>query len=224
MKRHWGLALVLSVCLVGATSRAADVPTRIGKGKIYHKGWIDHNKNGVKDLYEDPQAPVEDRIKDLLSRMTVEEKTCQMVTAYGYKRVLEDDIPTPEWKEKLWKDGLGTIDEQLNGFVGWGVPLCDNQYVWPASMHAWALNRIQQFFIEDTRLGIPVDFGNEGIRGVEALKSTLFPTVVAMGCTWDRELVHQQGYITGSEARLLGYTNVNAPILDVGRDQRWGRY
>lgn len=52
--------------------------------------------------------------------MTVEEKTCQLVTLYGYKRVLQDSLPTPGWKDQLWKDGLGAIDEHLNGFVQWG--------------------------------------------------------------------------------------------------------
>lgn len=66
------------------------------KNKIYKKGWIDYNKNGRKDVYEDPEADIEDRITDLLSQMTVEEKTCQMVTLYGYKRILKDQLPTPE--------------------------------------------------------------------------------------------------------------------------------
>ena len=156
--------------------------------------------------------------------MTLDEKTCQMVTLYGYKRVLKDDLPTPEWKELLWKDGIGAIDEHLNGFQQWGLPPSDNAYVWPASRHAWALNEVQRFFVEDTRLGIPVDFTNEGIRGVESYRATNFPTQLGLGHTWNRELIRQVGLITGREARMLGYTNVYAPILDVGRDQRWGRY
>ena len=99
-----------------------------------------------------------------------------------------------------------------------------NELVWPASNHAWALNEVQRFFVEETRLGIPADFTNEGIRGVENYIATNFPTQLALGHTWNRELIRQVGYITGREARLLGYTNVYAPILDVGRDQRWGRY
>lgn len=191
---------------------------------IYRNGWIDFNKNGKKDVYEDPTATLEDRIEDLLSQMTVEEKTCQMVTLYGYKRVLKDDLPTPEWKSQLWKDGIGAIDEHLNGFQQWGLPPSDNPYVWPASRHAWALNEVQRFFIEETRLGIPTDFTNEGIRGVESYIATNFPTQLGLGHTWNRELIRKVGYITGREGRLLGYTNVYAPILDVGRDQRWGRY
>lgn len=187
------------------------------KNKIYHKGWTDLNKNGRMDVYEDPKADIETRITDLLSQMTIEEKTCQMVTLYGYKRILEDDLPTAAWKERLWKDGIGAIDEQLNG-------LKPNANVWPASRHAWALNEIQRFFIEETRLGIPADFTNEGIGGVESYKSTTFPTQLGLGSAWDKELVRQVGYITGREGRLLGYTNVYAPILDVLRDQRWGRF
>lgn len=175
-------------------------------------------------MYEDPSAPLEARIENLLQQMTLDEKTCQMVTLYGYKRVLKDDLPTPEWKELLWKDGIGAIDEHLNGFQQWGLPPSDNAYVWPASRHAWALNEVQRFFVEDTRLGIPVDFTNEGIRGVESYRATNFPTQLGLGHTWNRELIRQVGLITGREARMLGYTNVYAPILDVGRDQRWGRY
>ncbi len=68
---------------------------------IYHKDWIDLNKNGKKDIYETPTAPIEARIADLLSQMTVEEKTCQLATLYGYKRVAKDELPTPAWKQEL---------------------------------------------------------------------------------------------------------------------------
>ena len=199
--------------------------TPVKSSKIYHEDWIDFNKNGVKDVYEDPKADIDARIEDLLSQMTLEEKTCQMVTLYGYRRVLKDQLPTPQWKEAIWKDGVGAIDEHLNSFVGWNAPLStESPYIWPASKHAWALNEVQRFFVEDTRLGIPVDFTNEGIRGVEAYMATNVPTQLGLGCTWDKDLIRNVGRITGEEARLLGYTNVYAPILDVGRDQRWGRY
>ena len=197
---------------------------KLPKNPIYHDGWIDFNKNGKMDIFEDPSASIEDRVEDLLRQMNTDEKTCQMVSLYGYKRVLTDDLPTPEWKNKLWKDGVGAIDEHLNGFQQWGLPPSDNPFVWPASRHAWALNEVQRFFIEETRLGIPTDFTNEGIRGVESYMATNFPTQLGLGHTWNRSLINKVGYITGREGRLLGYTNIYAPILDVGRDQRWGRY
>lgn len=223
--------LIVATLLLGSgtllsAQKTAKIPAyyKPAKSEMYHKGWIDFNKNGIKDIYEDPAATLDARIENLLQQMTLEEKTCQMITLYGYKRVLKDALPTPEWKQMLWKDGIGAIDEHLNGFQQWGLPPSDNENVWPASRHAWALNEIQRFFVENTRLGIPVDFTNEGIRGVESYKATNFPTQLGLGHTWNRELIRQVGLITGREARMLGYTNVYAPILDVGRDQRWGRY
>lgn len=210
--------------LYAQTTKTTPKTYKPTKTEMYRKGWIDFNKNGVKDVYEDPNSPIDARIEDLLGQMTLDEKTCQMVTLYGYQRVLKDDLPTPEWKQALWKDGIGAIDEHLNGFRQWGLPPSDNENVWPASRHAWALNEVQRFFVEETRLGIPVDFTNEGIRGVESYRATNFPTQLGIGHTWNRSLVRRIGEITGREARMLGYTNVYAPILDVGRDQRWGRY
>ena len=188
-----------------------------GKGKtIYHKGWIDFNKNGRKDIYEDPQQPIEARVEDLLSQMTMEEKTMQMVTLYGYGRVAKDQLPTPAWKNAVWKDGLANIDEHCNGVV-------ESDYMYPYSKHVWALNRVQRFFVEQTRLGIPVEFTDEGIRGLNHTKATCFPAQIGIATTWDKELVHRVGRITGSEARALGYNNVYSPLMDVARDQRWGR-
>jgi len=82
------------------------------------QGWIDRNKNGEKDPYEDPELAVEDRIADLIGQMTIEEKTAQMGTIYGYKRVLKDARPTEKWKKEVWKDGIGNIDEHCNGVKG----------------------------------------------------------------------------------------------------------
>lgn len=190
---------------------------------IYKKGWIDLNKNGKKDIYEDPNQPTALRVKNLLSQMTINEKTAQMATLYGWKRVLKDSLPTAQWKNEVWKDGIANIDEHLNGFIQWGNIDTTTIYVTDIKKHVWAMNETQRFFIEETRLGIPVDFTNEGIRGIEAHTATGFPTQLNMGMTWDRGLVRQMGRITGSEARALGYTNVYAPILDVARDQRFGR-
>lgn len=190
---------------------------------IYKKGWTDLNKNGKKDIYEDPTQPLDKRLDDLISQMTLEEKTNQMATLYGYRRILQDSLPTLQWKNEIWKDGIANIDEMLNGFINWNQIESKLDLVTDLPRHVWAMNEVQRFFIEQTRLGIPVDFTNEGIRGIEAYIATGFPTQLNMGMTWNRQLVRQMGQITGEEARALGYTNVYAPILDVARDQRWGR-
>lgn len=183
---------------------------------IYCNGWIDFNKNCVKDIYEDPVQSIDKRIIDLLNQMTVNEKTCQCATLYGYKRVLKDELPTTEWKNEIWKDGIANIDEHLNGIK-------NTQYSYPFSKHAEAINTIQRWFIEETRLGIPVDFSNEGIHGLNHDRATPLPAPISIGSTWNKALVHQAGVIEGREAKALGYTNVYAPILDLARDPRWGR-
>ena len=186
------------------------------KSDIYKKGWIDFNKNEKKDIYEDSTQPIDMRVSNLLLQMTLEEKTCQCATLYGYKRVLKDEMPTPEWKNEIWKDGIANIDEELNG-------LKHTQYSYPYSKHAEAINTIQKWFIEETRLGIPVDFTNEGIHGLNHDRATSLPAPISIGSTWNKELVNKAGEIVGREAKVLGYTNIYAPILDVARDQRWGR-
>ena len=206
--------LLLAVACLGSGAAQA-------KDSIYKKGWIDLNKNGVKDVYEDPEAPIEARVQDLLNQMTLEEKSCQMATLYGFGRVLKDSLPTEGWKNEIWKDGIANIDEQLNG-VG-SARRRTPDLIYPFSNHAEAINKTQRWFIEETRLGIPVDFSNEGIHGLNHTKATPLPAPINIGSTWNRDLVHQAGDIAGKEAKALGYNNVYAPILDVARDPRWGR-
>ena len=223
-----GLPFVLSLLTAGGSVSAAAPPAAFfirpqPAPTIYHEGWIDLNKNGVRDPYEDPAVPVDRRIDDLLGRMTLEEKTAQMATLYGFPRVLKDELPTPAWDAALWKDGIGNLDEHANGSTGWNHNLPDPANALPWSRHAQALNEMQRWFIERTRLGVPVDFTNEGIRGLLHSRATSFPAQVGVASTWNTALVRGIGRVTGSEGRALGYTNVYSPILDLPRDPRWGR-
>ena len=202
------------LCISATAFAAQQVDSRKiypAKKSMYNKGWVDFNKNGKKDVYEDPSQPVDKRIDDLIRQMTLEEKSCQLATYYGYNKVLKDSMPTAQWKNMIFKDGIANIDEQLNREVK--VP----------SKLAESLTEIQRFFVEQTRLGIPVDFTNEGIRGLVEAGATSFPSMNGLGCTWDTLMAYREGRVVGQEARAVGYTNVYAPILDVARDQRWGR-
>ncbi len=188
---------------------------------IYKAGWIDFNKNGKKDLFEDSKQPVEKRIANLLAQMTVNEKTVQLATLYGFGRVLKDTMPTADWKTKIWKDGIANIDEQLANTTFRKEMRTTLSF--PHSRHAASINQTQKWFIEETRLGIPVDFTNEGIHGLAHDRATPMPAPIAMGSTWNKNLIYKEGQIIGRETKALGYTNVYTPILDVARDQRWGR-
>lgn len=174
------------------------------------------------DVFEDPSQTIDKRVADLLSQMTVDEKTCQMATLYGYKRVLKDEMPVERWKTEIWKDGIANIDEELNNLTS-HTDDAPTQFSYPFSKHASAINTIQKWFVEETRMGIPVDFTNEGIHGLNHDRATPLPAPISIGSTWNKQLVRQAGQTVGREARALGYTNVYAPILDPARDQRWGR-
>ncbi|MDR1682943.1 MAG: glycoside hydrolase family 3 protein, partial [Candidatus Symbiothrix sp.] len=189
------------------------------QSSIYKNGWIDFNKNGKKDVYEDPSAPIDERVKNLLSQMTLDEKTCQLATLYGSGHVLKDFAPTDNWKNEIWKDGIANIDEQSNGIVHFGKAAVS----YPFSESVKTRQAFQRWFVEETRLGIPVDFTNEGIRGICHTKATMFPAQCGQGATWNRDLIRQIAEVTASEAKVLGYTNIYSPILDLSRDPRWGR-
>jgi beta-glucosidase len=231
MKEHTATRLALLSALIFSVFSAPTIAAlsdqrEQGKNPIYHQGWIDLNKNGRMDVYENPRAPINARVEDLLRQMNLDEKTCQTATLYGVGRgrtgqpaPLEDELPTAEWKTKLWKDGIANIDEHLNGVGPHGKSI----YATDIAKHVWAMNEVQRFFVEETRLGIPVDFTNEGLRGLAYSTATSFPSELGQGHTWDKELIGEIGSITAGEARALGYTNVYAPTLDVSRDQRWGR-
>ncbi|NDV64613.1 glycoside hydrolase family 3 N-terminal domain-containing protein [Bacteroides sp. 224] len=188
------------------------------KGTIYQKGWIDFNKNGKMDVYENPNAPVEERINDLLSQMNLDEKTCQMATLYGSGRVLKDALPHEGWKNEIWKDGIGNIDEEHNGLGKFR-----GEYAFPYTKHVDTKHTYQRWFVEQTRLGIPVDFTNEGIRGLCHYQATYFPSQSGQGSTWNKELIARIGEAEAKEANALGYTNIYSPILDIAQDPRWGR-
>lgn len=191
------------------------------KPSIYKEGWIDFNKNGIKDVFEDPLQSTQLRVKNLLSLMTLEEKTNQLATLYGYGRVLKDELPTVEWKKEIWKDGIANIDEQLNSLPF--HPSVASQYSFPYSKHALAINTIQKWFVEQTRMGIPVDFTNEGIHGLNHDRATPLPAPINIGSTWNKQITYRAGQMVGREGKALGYTNIYAPILDLSRDPRWGR-
>lgn len=206
------LLLCLLVCAVGA------VEAQPATTDIYHNGWIDLNKNGRRDIYEDSRQPVERRVENLLHQMTLDEKTAQMATLYGSGRVLKDALPTPEWRNEVWKDGIGNIDEQHNGLGKFR-----SAYSYPYARSVEARHAVQRWFVEQTRLGIPVDFTNEGIRGLCHDRATSFPAQCGQGASWNRQLIAQIAAVEAAEARALGYTNIYSPILDLAQDPRWGR-
>ncbi|MFV0469802.1 MAG: glycoside hydrolase family 3 N-terminal domain-containing protein, partial [Dysgonomonas sp.] len=211
------IKLSLIVCFCYAIGQPLFAQKKSPPSSIYKNGWIDFNKNGKMDIYENPKASIDARVADLLSQMNIEEKTCQLATLYGSGRVLKDSLPTSGWKSEIWKDGIANIDEQANGIGKLG------SLAYPFEKSIDNRHLIQKWFVEETRLGIPVDYTNEGIRGLCHTKATMFPAQCGQGSTWDKQLIREIANVTAKEAIALGYTNIYSPILDVSRDPRWGR-
>lgn len=157
--------------------------------------------------YKDSRLPVEDRVADLLARMTVEEKIDQV--ASGWEKRLEVLDPTGSVTSEMARKVI------LNE---WG----DEQRLTPRQM-ATLRNAIQRYQIEKTRLGIPVIFYSESLHGLMEYGATSYPQALGLGATWDPALVKRVFTAIGDEAGSRGVGQVYSPNLDLGREPRFGR-
>jgi beta-glucosidase len=168
--------------------------------------------------YKDATLPVERRVADLLSRMTLEEKVAQTVALWGGKSRLTDESGnfTPEKAATVLRDGIGQITRPSDGRER------KNRKRDPRETVEF-VNAIQKWVIEHTRLGIPVMFHEEALHGLAALHGTNFPVPIGLASSWDEDLVERVFTVAAREARARGAQQVLAPVLDLARDPRWGR-
>jgi beta-glucosidase len=168
--------------------------------------------------YRDAKLPVEQRVTDLLSRMTLEEKIAQLQGAWENKQFFSDPQALfvdekgnfiPDRAAVLMKNGLGEISRPS-----------ENRD--PRAMADYT-NTVQKWMRENTRLGIPVLFHDECLHGHVAPKGTSYPQAIALASTWDPSLLHEIFTATAAEARARGVQQCLAPVLDLARDPRWGR-
>jgi beta-glucosidase len=168
--------------------------------------------------YRDAKLPVEQRVADLLSRMTLAEKVAQLEGAWENRQFFSDPQMmfvdekgafVPERAAALIKNGLGEISRP-------------SEHRDPRTMAEFT-NAIQKWMRENTRLGIPVLFHDECLHGHVAPKGTAYPQAIALASTWDPSLLHQVFTATAAEARARGIQQCLAPVLDLARDPRWGR-
>lgn len=171
-------------------------------------------------LYKDPSQPIEARVADLLGRMTIEEKIGQMHAVWlfleedGNHRTRSDQFTgssDPETLKSMLSSGLGQVTRPL------GTRSID------AAEGVRALNALQKFMVEETRLGIPVMSHEECLSGLMIKGATLFPSSLSFGATFNPDLIEKVGAEIGREARAIGCHQGLAPVLDVARDARWGR-
>ncbi|HTY38797.1 MAG TPA: glycoside hydrolase family 3 N-terminal domain-containing protein [Bacteroidota bacterium] len=149
--------------------------------------------------FKDPKIAIEDRVSDLLARMTLEEKIAQ----------LQCTIHKIEWGKNLTVNGLGGIGPLLRSSV--------------ASDAAVKANEYQKMAIEKTRLGIPILIHDEALHGLIGNGASSFPQAIGLAASWDPDLVSSVGSAIAQETRSRGIRQVLSPVINIARDVRWGR-
>jgi beta-glucosidase len=175
------------------------------------------SKTQKKPEYLNPALSAERRTRDLLSRMTLKEKAAQMMCIWEQKaKTLVDEHGDfdPQKAKASFKQRLGLGQVGRPSDAGGGRT--------PRQM-AELTNAIQKFFMENSRLGIPVIFHEECLHGHAAIDATSFSQPIGLGATFDPELVRKLFEMTAEEARIRGTHQALTPVVDVAREPRWGR-
>jgi beta-glucosidase len=173
-----------------------------------------------RPAYRDPVRPVDDRVADLLARMTVDEKVAQLEGIWNQKSRIQnaDGTFNPANATAVLGNGIGQVSRPSE--IG-GTPT-GPRLRGPREQADYA-NAVQKWVIENTRLGIPVMFHEEALHGLAALRATHFPVPIALASAWDPALLERVMSVAAREARSRGAQQVLAPVVDLGRDARWGR-
>ncbi len=159
--------------------------------------------------YQDSSLPVEQRLDDLISRMTLEEKIMQT------DQYFTNDFTKSDSMDRVLSLDLDAMDKLLRGY---SVGSIQARGVTPAMTNA-----IQRYAIEKTRLGIPFLFSEEALHGFNHYDATVFPQQIGLASTFDPELGRKMGHAIGTEARSIGVHETYSPVMDLARDPRYGR-
>ena len=179
--------------------------------------------------YQNAALPIEERLHDLMSRMTIEEKIGQLrcTMAWNYYTIQESKgkgakevVPSESFKKDIAEGQIGMLWATFRADP-WTQKSLENGLT--PELAAMAANALQRYVIEHTRLGIPLFFAEEAPHGHMAIGTTVFPTGLGMAATWSPELTERVGEVIGKEIRLQGGHISYGPVLDLSRDPRWSR-
>ncbi|WP_310831454.1 glycoside hydrolase family 3 N-terminal domain-containing protein [Paenibacillus pedocola] len=173
--------------------------------------------------YKDPGRPAKERAEYLLGLMTLEEKAAQLVQPFGWQVYEHTDgviTLTKDFKRQVAETGIGALYGMLRADPWTGVTLAGGL---SPRQGAEAVNAIQRYAIENSRLGIPVLIGEECSHGHMAIGATVFPVPLLLGSSWNVDLYREMCRAVALETRSQGGTVTYSPVLDVVRDPRWGR-
>ncbi|EIM85301.1 glycoside hydrolase family 3 protein [Stereum hirsutum FP-91666 SS1] len=171
------------------------------------------NKDGSTPVYKDPTAAIEDRVNDLLPRMTIQEKMAQ---------IIQGDM-------NGWMNFTDPLDDTLTYNASGLVDMMDTKagtiwggYLAPWDKFVYGVNVGQHYLIENTTLGIPAMFQSEGLHGFTN-NGTIWPSPIGLSASFNTELLQKAAATISDEAEGLGFSQIFAPVLDLSRELRWGR-
>lgn len=173
--------------------------------------------------YQNPQLPVEERVNDLIGRMTLEEKVGQLrcTLAWNYYTIQgKNVVPSESFKKDIAEGQIGMLWATYRADP-WTQKSLENGL--NPELAAKAGNAFQKYVIENTRLGIPLFLAEEAPHGHMAIGTTVFPTGFGMAATWDPALIERVGEVISREIRLQGGHISYGPVLDLAREPRWSR-
>ena len=178
-------------------------------------------------LYRNPQAPLQARVDDLLSRMTLEEKVGQMIAIWASKAEIMEGLTFVSSKaSSAYPAGFGQItrpsDRRGGPAVAAAVGGTAARWRTPENTVRF-INDVQRWAVNETRLGIPVLFHEESLHGYMATDATMFPQAIAMAGSFDTQLMRDVQSVVAREVRARGVPFVLSPVVDIVRDPRWGR-
>ena len=167
-------------------------------------------KNHVRSIFREATQPVEIRVQDLLTQMTLSEKVAQLGSAWVFQ-LLSDMKFDSEKATKLMAEGIGQITR-----VAGASSLKPTE-------GARVANQIQKYLVEETRLGIPALVHEECCSGYMARNATCFPQIIGVASTWEPDLAEAMATVVRKQMRAAGAQQGLSPVIDVTRDPRWGR-
>ena len=206
MKRLIELLMALAVITSAAMAQAASP-----------------KKSSIDRRYKDASLPVDERVDILLAQMTLNEKVGQLLCPLGwpmYERVGDKVEVSQLFKDRMAQQPLGSLWAVLRADPWTRKTLANGLN---PRLAAEALNKIQKYAVENTRLGIPILIAEECPHGHMAIGTTVFPTALSQAGTFDEALMHRMGEVIALEARLQGSGVGYGPVIDIAREPRWSR-
>lgn len=194
---------------------ALTVPPMVASSPAYARA-------STAPLYKDASQPIEVRVDDLLRRMTLEEKVAQITSVWDGKKAIFDAQRQLDISKlrRLYPNGMGQMARPSDAAGAVSPRVLPGR---DARQTVALVNALQHWAVNETRLGIPILFHEEGLHGYAAVGATSFPQAIAEASSWDPDLVRQIDSVVGREIRARGVSLALSPVVDIARDPRWGR-